>query len=154
MPPPSASPSLSRKSSKLSAVAIGTVTLQAAASIPKASSAQVFSCSANQDNMQQCTLLSTDNEFPWGTVMILTLLLTTILTTAIIFIPKILSNWYIRREIPDVIDECEEETEESHYASRTSHSSQEQYVQTDREERLILLSDASTQALDWQSFFE
>jgi hypothetical protein len=42
--------------------------------------------------------------------------------------------------------------EESHYASRTSHCSQEQYVQTDTEERFILLSDASTQALDWQSF--
>jgi len=97
-------------------------------------------------------MLTTDNEFPWGTVMVLTLLLTTILTTAIIFIPKILSHWYSRREIPVVIDECEEETEESHYASRTSQCSQEQYVQTDTEERFILLSDASTQALDWQSF--
>jgi hypothetical protein len=97
-------------------------------------------------------MLSTDDGFPWGAVMILTLLLTTILTTTIIYVPKILSRWYSRRDIPVVIDECEEETEESHYASRTSHSSQEQCVQTDREDIFILLSDASTQALDWQPF--
>ena len=99
-------------------------------------------------------MLATDDGFPWGTVMVLTLLLTTILTTVIVYIPKILSHWYSRREIPVVIDECDKETEESHYASQTSHSSQEQYVQTDTEERFILLSDASTQALDWQFFFE
>ena len=102
--------------------------------------------------MQQCTMLATDDGFPWGTVMILTLLLTAILTTVIICLPKMLPRWCSRREIPVVTDECEEETEESYYASRTSHSSQEQYVQTDTEERFILLSDASTQALDWQSF--
>jgi hypothetical protein len=124
MPPPSASPSLSRKSGKISAVAICTVTLQAAASIPKASSAQVFSCSANQDSIEQCTMLATDDGFPWGTVIVLTLLLTTILTTAIIYMLKMFPRWYSRREIPVVIDECEEETEESHYASRTSHCSQ------------------------------
>ena len=36
--------------------------------------------------------------------------------------------------------------------SHSSHSSQEQYVQTEREERFVLLSDASTQVLHWQSF--
>ena len=97
-------------------------------------------------------MLSTDDGFPWGTVMILTLLLTTILTTTIIYVPKVLSRWYSRRDIPVVVDECEEEREESHYASRTYHSSQEQYIQTDREEIFVLQSDASTRALDWQSF--
>ena len=97
-------------------------------------------------------MLATDDGFPWGTVIVLTLLLPTILTTAIIYMLKTFPRWFSRREIPVVIDECEEEIEESHYASRTSHCSQEQYVQTDTEERFILLSDASTQALDWQSF--
>jgi len=68
------------------------------------------------------------------------------------YLPKKLPRWCSRREIPVVTDESEEEIEESHYASRASHSSQERYVQTDTEERFILLSDASTQSLDWQSF--
>jgi len=36
--------------------------------------------------------------------------------------------------------------------SHSPHSSQEQYVPTEQEERFVLLSDASTQVLDWQSF--
>jgi len=152
MPPPSASPSMSRKSSKISAVAIGTVTLQAAASIPKASSSQVYSCSANQDNMQQCTMLSTDDGFPWGAVILLTILLTTLFTTIITLAPMLLSRWSKRRGMP-VVEEKQEEEVAFSYPS-PSQSSQDIYTQTEvePERRFVLLSDASTQALDWQSF--
>jgi hypothetical protein len=109
IPPPSTSPPTARKkSSKISAVAIGTVTLQAVASIPKASSSQVYSCSANPDNMQQCTMLSTDDGFPWGAVILMTFLLTALFTTTIIFMPKLLSLWFRRRDTP-VVEEEEEE---------------------------------------------
>jgi len=150
MPRPSASPSLSRKSSKISAVAIGTVTLQAAASIPKASSAQVFSCSANQDDMQQCTMLTTEDAFPWGAVILFTILLTTLFTTMIAFAPKVLSRWYQRRDMP-VVEEDHDKYDVFLHSS-CSQSSKDIYTQTEDEGRFILLSDASTQALDWQSF--
>ena len=109
MPPPSTSPSMARrKSSNISAVAIGTVTLQVASNLPTASSSQVYTCSANQDNMQQCTMLSTDDEFPWGTVMLMTFLLTTLFTTTIIFMPKLISRWFRRRDILVMVEEEEE----------------------------------------------
>ena len=119
MPPPSTSPSMARnKSSKVSAFAIGTVTLQAASSLPKASPSHVYSCSANQDNMQQCTILSTDDEFPWGTVILMTLLLTALFVTTIIFMPKLLSLWFRRRDALVV----EEEEEEEDFRSSFPHS--------------------------------
>ena len=58
--------------------------------------------------MQQCTMLSTDDEFPWGAVILLTFLLTTLFTTIIIFVPKLLSRWSQRRDMP-VVEEKEEE---------------------------------------------
>jgi len=124
--------------------------LQAAASIPKASSAQVFSCSANQDDMQQCTMLTMEDAFPWGAVILFTILLTTLFTTMIAFAPKVLSRWYQRRDMPVVEEDHDEDVVFLH--SSCSQSSKDIYTQTDTEERFILLSDASTQALDWQSF--
>jgi flagellar hook-basal body protein len=95
--------------SKATTVAIGTVTLQAASSIPKASSSQVYTCSANQDNMQHCTMLSTDDMFPWGTVIFMTLLLTTLFTMTIIYAPILISRWFRRRDSPVLMEEEEEE---------------------------------------------
>jgi hypothetical protein len=97
-------------------------------------------------------MLSTDDEFPWGTVILLTFLLTTFFTTTIMFAPKLLSRWFQRRDTPVV--EAREEEEVSFAYSSPSQSSQDKYSQTEdeRERRFILLSDASTQALGWQSF--
>ena len=63
----------------------------------------------------------------------------------------ILMFFFQRRDTP-VVEEEEEEEESQFRYSRSSHSSQDCYVQTDNEERFVLLSDASTQVLDWQSF--
>ena len=102
--------------------------------------------------MQQCTMLSTDDGFPWGAVILLTFLLTTLFTTIIFFAPKLLSRWFQRRDMP-VVEEREEEEISITYTS-PSQSSQDKYSQTEVEpaRRFVLLSDASTQALDWQSF--
>ena len=99
-------------------------------------------------------MLSTDDGFPWGTVILMTLLLTALFTTTIIFMPKLLSRWFQRRDTP-VVEEEEEEDLRFTY-SHSSHSSQERYVQTEPEPDgiFVLLTDASTQVLDWQSFFE
>ena len=58
--------------------------------------------------MQQCTMLSTDDGFPWGAVILLTILLTTLFTTIIILAPKLLSRWFKRRDMP-VVEAKEEE---------------------------------------------
>ena len=102
--------------------------------------------------MQQCTLLSTDDGLPWGAVILLTILLTTLFTTTIVFAPKLLSRWFNRRDM--LVVEAKEEEEVTFVYSSQSQSSQDKYSQTEvePERRFVLLSDASTQALDWQSF--
>ena len=100
--------------------------------------------------MQQCTMLATDDAFPWGAVIMLTILLTTLFTTMIAFAPKVLSRWYRRRDMPVVEEDHEEEV--VFLNPSFSQSSKDTYTQTEDERRFILLSDASTQALDWQSF--
>ena len=118
----------------MSVVAAGTVTLQAASGIQRAPSTQVYTCSANQDNLQQCTMLSTEDVFPWGAVIFLTLLFTTLFTVTIIYAPKLLSRCFVRRDSPVVIsDEDEEELADTSCYSHTSHSSQERYVQTEED---------------------
>ena len=68
------------------------------------------------------------------------------------FAPKLLSRWFQRRDMPVLEGKEDEEVSFTYYYP--SQSSQEKYSQTEvePERRFILLSDASTQALDWQSF--
>ncbi len=95
-------------------------------------------------------MLATDDGFPWGAVILITIFLTTLFTTVIVFAPKVLSRWYQRRDMPVVEEDHEEEVVFLNPSS--SQSSKDIYTQTEDEGRFILLSDASTQALDWQSF--
>ena len=64
--------------------------------------------------------------------------------------PKLISRWFRRRDILVVMEEEEDEFRCTY--SHSSHFSQYQYVQTEQEERFVLLSDANNQVLDWQSF--
>jgi Kef-type K+ transport system membrane component KefB len=54
-------------------------------------------------------MLSTDDEFPWRTVIFLTILLTALLTMTIIYAPRLISRWFRRRDSPVVNLEDEEE---------------------------------------------
>jgi hypothetical protein len=52
-------------------------------------------------------MLSTDDVFPWGTVIFLTLLLTAFFSAMILYAPKLFSRWFIRRDNPVVTEEEE-----------------------------------------------
>ena len=84
-------------------------------------------------------MLATEDAFPWGAVILFTILLTTLFTTMIALASKVLPRWYRRRDMPVVEEDYGKVSKDGH-------------TQTEDEGRFILLSDASTQALDWQSF--
>ena len=106
--------------------------------------------------MQHCTMLSPDDVFPWITVLLMTLVMTFLASVLMIYMPKLISRWLHRRDIP-VGTEDEDEREESTRFAHTSHSSHSQFMQTEcaeEEAKTMSFRDASTQVNDWQSCFE
>ena len=72
---------------------MGAVALEIASQLPTAESSQVYTCSADDNNNQHCTMLSTDDQLSWYGFAAAVVFLATILSIAFYYLMGIMHRW-------------------------------------------------------------
>ena len=86
---------------------VRSIALEAFSRMPTAESSQVYTCTANDQNNQHCTMLYWDEEFPWCICVMSVILLAMIISLLFVYAPGLMHCWTARRATPVVADEDE-----------------------------------------------